>query len=197
MNSNLKNESTKRLDEVKVVNSTITTKLATRIDLTALKQSKYLATPKRRRRPRKTFRFTHVELQHPDIKYIHCLVYENGKCVLLGCRNQEEIQEALDWLSVATQKDRPTEFLVHNVVGSAKPTRFIDLIDLQSLLDNTRKNEFHGYFEPELSPALVYVPKCNKNARCLLFRSGSVIITSIKFFDGFNIIYDEIKSLLN
>lgn len=196
MNSNLKNESTKDLDKVKVVNSTITTKLSTGIDLTVLKQSKYLATPKRRRRLRKTCRFTHVELQHPDITYIHCLVYENGKCVLLGCRGEEEIQDALDWLSVATQRDRPTEFLVHNVVGSAKPTGFINLIDLQFLLDNTRKNEFHGYFEPELSPALVYVPKCNKQARCLLFRTGSVIITSIKTFDGFNDIYNEIKSLL-
>lgn len=153
---------------------------------------------KRILRPRMNHAFTHIRAQHPIVKNIHYLVYPTGKIVILGCKSLEEIDDAITWLANQTHTTKPMKYILHNIVGSVKFDKAINLSDLFIKIQAGRgPDQYIGYHEPEMSPALVYAPICNKKARCLVFRSGSAIITGIKWIHDLDVVFQELKSVLN
>ena len=176
---------------MEVVNSTYTLKLSSKLDLENLTQSPFVAKPKRTRRPRKTEKFKVVVWKNNGVTY---LLYANGKCVMLGCRSLQDMYEATEWIKQILLMDSKENFVLHNVVGTFKVDCEINLRKLSETLRAIRKD--YGYFEPELTPALVYRPQCFPKATCLIFRTGRVIMTGVVSFKILNQMYTEIFELI-
>jgi len=176
---------------MEVVNSTCTLCLRSTLNLENLAQSSFVAKPKRTRRPRKNNKFKTVVWKNNGVTY---LLYANGKCVMLGCRSLHDMYEASQWIKEMLSMESKELFTVHNVVGTFKIDRDINLRELSETLRAIRKD--YGYFEPELTPALVYHPRCFSKASCLIFRTGRVIMTGVTSFKTLNQMYTEISELI-
>lgn len=176
---------------MEVVNSTCTLRLPSKLNLENLAQGPFVAKPKRTRRPRKNNKFKSVVWKNNGVTY---LLYANGKCVMLGCRSLHDMYEASQWIKDILSMESKELFAVHNVVGTFKIDRDINLRELSKTLEAIRKD--YGYFEPELTPALVYHPRCSPKATCLIFRTGRVIMTGVVSFKILNQMYTEIFELI-
>ena len=176
---------------MEVVNSTCTLCLPSTLNLQNLAQSSFLAKPKRTRRPRKTDKFKTVVWKNNGVTY---LLYANGKCVILGCRSLRDMYEASQWIKEILSMESKELFVLHNVVGTFKIDQEINLRKLSETFKVIRKD--YGYFEPELTPALVYHPRCSPKGTCLIFRTGRVIATGVVSFKILNQMYSEIFELI-
>lgn len=118
------------------------------------------------------------------------LVFNSGKMVVTGARNEDDSQLAARRIARVVQKlgfaAKFTEFKIQNMVGTAD-VRFP--IRLEGLADE------HGRFssyEPELFPGLVYRLQKPKVVM-LIFVSGKVVVTGAKgrgqLRDAFNLLY--------
>lgn len=184
---------------LRVVNTTLTTNIEDLDSLVvcAAKHPPPIKKKKRVLRQRQTHRFNHLRIKHPNLKACHYLAYPNGKVVVLGCRSRDDIEEALSWLAHATGTTKPLTHILHNIVGNFKFDKPINLSDVYNkILSKRGPNQYIGYFEPEMSPALVFAPLIVKRVRCLLFRSGSVIITGARGMGQLYAVHEELLELL-
>lgn len=184
---------------LRVVNSTITTNIEDSEGLLscAARFPPPLKTRKRVLRHRQTHRFNHLRIKHPRIKSCHYLAYPNGKVVVLGCKSVDEIEDALAWLGKETGSTKLLTYKLHNLVGSVKFDTALNLTQIYNkILSQRGPKQYIGYYESELSPALVFAPLSINTVRCLLFRSGSVIITGGRSVSDLNIAHKELKELM-
>lgn len=183
--------------DLQIVNTTVTTKLSSIVDLLKLASRYPPPLRKRHRRKRQTQKFNHTRIGYPHSQSIHFLVYPNGKCVLLGCKSLPEIERAISWIHLETGSGSDNYYVVHNMVGSFRGKHVINLKELYGKIKEARgEKQFFGYMEPEMSPSFVYAPLCIPKARCLIFRSGSCILTGVKSVTQLQEVYKEVKHLL-
>lgn len=134
------------------------------------------------------------------------LVYNSGKIVLLGCKNNQEISDSLKYIMkylrnkdgiIADIAIEPISVKIGNIVKSGSVS--LQKIKLSSLFKYLQeKSSEHSYiqhvvFEPELFPSL----KCNiNNITCLVFSSSKIILTGSIDDKQMNIAYDLLTKLI-
>lgn len=170
------------------------------VDLQSLRLCEFVHKKKRPdRRKRRTDCFRHVILRNPIQGFVY-LVYENGKCVILGPRSWEEIGSACSWIQLVLCSKVRDNLSLRNIV-------YVYTIDLKGLTGERddvlpvlfkRLSEHYPriQLDQELSPALMLNPKTSTRAKVMIFRTGRVNITGITSFDLIEAIKHELESVL-
>ena len=171
---------------IEIVNSTFCAQLNCDLDLLFLAQnlinveykpSKFNAIILRIREPKST-----------------CLVFNNGKLVLTGCKSVMQCNKAIRIIARKIQKlgfkVKLSNQCIENLVGSVNYGSNIDLSKLSELIG------FQASFEPELFPGLIF--RTNK-CKVLVFQSGKINITGGKtvedIYSAFDIIFEYLFKL--
>lgn len=149
---------------------------------------------KRDRRSRASSAFKHVILNQPHSHAVF-LVYESGSCVILGCRSQTEITDAGRWIAQSLNSRIISEPRVRNVVyvfAAEEACRWPILSRLHAHL----LNKYTVSYEPELSPALMFSPQCQPNAKVMVFGSGKINVTGLRSFADIPFVVKEVIKAL-
>ena len=183
---------------MKCVNVTATISLEKKINLKKIKKSPYCVRATLKCDHNDNLKkFNNVTLKRPGTTQTF-LIYRSGKVVIVGCKSENEVQDACHWISdllCITSIPLPT---IHNIVFSGSLEHEINL---STLYEHLRKySTYHTYYEPEISPALVCETSHEEQGRkgkMLLFRTGKFIITGLTSTIGSQNILHEIKSQLS
>ena len=153
-------------------------------DLVAVSKSPYVhRNGKRLRRIRKTSCFRQVVIKHPSKKVVF-LVYASGRCVVLGCRTQAEIEDSVAWLSHVQNSKLLKEPVVSNLVY-AYEIDFRKRGFTSRLLPRLYKLFVQSktgacIYEPEISPALILNPSFSPKTTVMLFSTGKITVTGCR-----------------
>lgn len=147
-------------------------------DLKSLKMSPYVHRKvKKDRRQRQRNAFNQVILKVPDVNAV-VLVYRTGKCVILGSRNEQQLQSVVSWLeTVLGPCKEPAS--VKNMVYVTDIVRKLDLNELDERISSASNGRPYGGYHPELSPALIFESADVPEAKVMIFRTGKVTVTGL------------------
>lgn len=175
-----------------IVSSTATVKFGPQ-DLSFLRKSNYVhVKTKKDRRPRQSSAFKHVILKHPD-KNVVALIYESGRCVILGSRSCNELLLARDWLQGILGPSSSTVDVANLVYVSDTLTN-LDLNETHIIIALIRDDHNFGGFNPEISPALIYKSNMILKAKAMVYRSGKITITGVRTCDDVNAVREELET---
>ena len=179
-----------------IVNITATFTLGP-LDFDEVKQLPCISSEKRNvKRKRITTAFDQVIIRQPHSRVVF-LLYRTNKCVCLGARSEREVQNACDWLGNELGVSLLAAPVINNMVYAfASKHGPIRLETLFAKLQKQMKGRAFGSFEPELSPALIYIPKCCPRAKALIFRPGKVNITGLRTLSDAQLAASEIEHIL-
>jgi TATA-box binding protein (TBP) (component of TFIID and TFIIIB) len=184
------------------VNATATISVGKKINLKKIKKSPYCVRATLKCDHKDNLKkFNNVTLKRPGTNQTF-LIYRSGKVVIVGSKSESEVQDACHWISDLlhiTSIPLPT---IHNVVFSGNLFHQINLSTLYDYLRNNSTHQSHTYYEPELSPALIYETSHEeqgqrRKGKILLFRTGRFIITGLTSAIGSKNILHEIKSRIH
>jgi len=117
------------------------------------------------------------------------ILFRSGKFCLMGCKSKKHITEALT--EVKMDYGLVTDYEVKNVVVCGKLGEPVDLPYIRDVIPSCD-------YEPELFSGLV--TKINTGATCIIFTTGSIIVTGCKSFEkgyeSLNIIIDLLQNEL-
>lgn len=175
-----------------IVSSTATVKFGPQ-NLSLLKKSVHVhIKTKKDRRPRQRTAFKHVILKQPDNKVV-ALVYESGRCVVLGSRSYNELLLAIDWLIGILGPSTGNVDLANMVYVSDTSTN-TNLVETHIVIAMIRDDQDFGGFYPEISPALIYKSNVISKAKAMIYRSGKITITGVRSCDDVNAVRDELET---
>jgi transcription initiation factor TFIID TATA-box-binding protein len=108
------------------------------------------------------------------------LLFKNGKIICTGCKNEQEVQQALNktqkmlfkYAKTIRKKSKPT-FTIENIVASANFAVTLDLYGIASQVKNVE-------YEPEQFPGAIFKMKEPVKSSLLLFKNGKIICTGCK-----------------
>ena len=180
---------------MRVVCTTATARIE-RQELSKLTDSFYVHTSgKRLRRQRKSTAFRHVQWSMPGSNVVF-LIYANGRVVILGCVSTQQLDEAVNWLSLQLGSVVLQQPSISNVVTCME---LGELPQLHVLAQSLRVRGHDVSFEPELSPGVVLRSKHPKST-AMLFRSGKAMVTGVNDLsivdDVANAIRDAVSACL-
>jgi TATA-box binding protein (TBP) (component of TFIID and TFIIIB) len=165
-----------------IVNTTATVKFNFSFDLPNLSKSEYVVKPKGQD-------FKAVILKSMGLTF---LIYQNGKCVILGGKDDLERDLGVRWLELETGNDCNDEIVVHNIVYSWDVQRRIKLEDLYNRILDTYPNQHVGTLD---YPSLIFQEPGFKT-KALLYSSGKIIITGSSTMDGIDRMMNKLSHLL-
>ena len=121
-----------------------------------------------------------------------CLVFHNGKIVIVGTKSRKEAARTLGSLVDSVEglgfEATASELKLRNIVAYHNYNTPVNLELLYTLL----RNNHTVSFEPELSPALmIQIPETIR-----IFHNGKVIFTGLKSFDRLDVVYEFVEKLL-
>ena len=180
------------------VNATATISLEKKINLKKFKKSPYCVRATLKCDHNNNLKkFNNVTFKRPGTNQTF-LIYRSGKVVIVGSKSENEVQDACHWISDLLHITSIPLPKIHNVVFSGNLFRQINLSALYDHLRNHHQS--HIYYEPEISPALVYETSHveeGRKGKMLLFRTGRFIITGCTSTIGSQNILHEVKSQLS
>lgn len=138
------------------------------------------------RRKRKTTAFKNVMIKMPDTTIVF-LVYQNGRCVVLGSRSTNIMNKACDWLAKEVKSGILEPPSISNFVYTFQ-TRFPEMGSPEAMSrlcarlqgHHEINNASYVRYESELSPAVMVHPPSYPRATAMIFRSGKVTITGLR-----------------
>lgn len=184
------------IKNLRVVNSNFALNFGRRLNLEELR-GKHVPPPKRRRRQRRSECFRQVIWQYKDHPSIRFLIYSSGKAVMLGCKTLQEINDCIAWIAVEIPPEGELTQRLCLVVFHAQAQTRLNLTELYPKIQAARANTFHGYYEQERNSSIVYAPRCQPDVRCLLFASGSIIITGLQCLSHVLSVIEELHLILS
>ena len=148
------------------------------------------------KRKRKTNAFDQVMIRKPASRIVF-LLYRSQRCVCLGSRSIDELHLACNWVQEQLSIEIKRGPDICNIVFSCvSPWGSVSLEQLFLRLQRENPRRAFGYFDPELSPALIYVPRCSPRAKALIFRPGKVNITGVRTSEEAESVAREVEYIL-
>ena len=168
------------------------------LNLASLRKHEFINVKRRPdRRVRKVGCFHHVILRNPNTRHVY-LLYENGKCVILGPRSEREIAAASTWISLVlcckVLKPPVLRNVVYVYTWNIKECSGPDA--LGTLHARLKKRYKQLQLDPELSPALMFNPTSCPHAKVMIFRTGRVNVTGLKSFADILLVRSELDAVL-
>lgn len=124
-------------------------------------------------------------------------IYENGKVILCGIKNEQDTSSAIKLLTEKLGKNNNyTNFKINNKVISGRIGSNINLHAIYEILNKKYSSKYFSSYEQEIFPGLIIHHK-QSTIRMTMFRNGKYFLTGSKNENEMILIFKEINKIMH